>query len=408
MFSAPARLVAGHPARGVASSEGYQWGVVMSDNQQEFFFEGGRIVDLRAGVERLLSAGARGLMILASEGDNWQSEDLNPWLQSLTVPVFGGIFPNIIHDARLHASGTLVLGYREQVKVAVVADLADKAGLEPQLQALTAFLDGATSLITLVDGLSTNIESFVDSLYEILGAKAPVVGGGAGHLDFVQRPCLFCQQGMIEDAALLIALESRIDSGIAHGWQKLEGPFLVTRSHANVLEELNYGPAFEVYRQVVEKHSGMRFSEADFFAISKTYPLGIESVDGDFLVRDPIRRVDDHLVCVGDMPQNATVYLLKGDAELLIESAGGAADQALRGRRLRMDEKTPSDYRALVFDCISRVLFLDDRFTTELQAINGALPGVTGVVGALTLGEIANSNSGAIELMNKSTVVSVY
>lgn len=380
----------------------------MTDDQRECFFKGGRIEDLQASAERALQAGAQSLMILASEADAWQPDQLSPWLQSLPVPVFGGIFPNIIHGARRHASGTLVLGFNESVEVAVVTGLSAQPGLEPQLQALTSFLEGAASLITLVDGLSSSIESFVDSLYEILGARVPVVGGGAGCLDFVQRPCLFCPQGMVGDAALLVALKSRIDSGIAHGWQKLEGPFLVTRSHANVLEELNYRPAFEVYRQVVEEHSGLRFSEAEFFAISKTYPLGIESVDGDFLVRDPIRRVDDHLVCVGEVPQNATVYLLKGDAQLLIASAGEAADCALRGRRTRMNGDDHSAFRALAFDCISRVLFLDDQFAAELQAINTALPGASSIVGALSIGEIANSECGTIELMNKSIVVSVY
>ncbi|MEZ5461256.1 FIST signal transduction protein [Dokdonella sp.] len=380
----------------------------MTDDQGECFFEGGRLEDLQACAGRMLDAGARSLMILASAADKWQPADLDPWLQSLPVPVFGGVFPNIIHGVQCHAHGTLVLGFRESVEVVVVRGLSDRHGLEPQLQELGQWFAGAVSLITLVDGLSSNIESFVDSLYEVLGARAPVVGGGAGYIDFVQRPSLFCADGMLEDAALLIALETRIDSGIAHGWQKLEGPYLVTRSHANVLEELNYCPAFGVYSEIVEAHSGMRFADTDFFAISKTYPLGIESVDGDFLVRDPIRRVGDHLVCVGEVPQNATVYLLKGEAQLLIDSAAEAAMQALQSRRLRMNGEASSVYRALAFDCISRVLFLDDRFAAELSAINSALPGVRSVVGALTLGEIANSRCGAIELMNKSTVVSVY
>lgn len=380
----------------------------MKPDQREFFLDGARFADLRAGVQGLIDANAQSLMILANEGDQWRPDQLDPWLRSLPVPVFGGVFPNIIHGAQRHASGTLVIALDEVVQVDVVAGLSDKRGLEPQLQNLAPLLGNATSMITLVDGLSPNIESFVDSLYEILGARAPVVGGGAGYLDFVQRPCLFCPQGMIMDAALLIAVNARIDSGIAHGWQKLAGPYLVTRSHANVLEELNYCPAFEVYREVVETHSGTRFAEAEFFSISKTYPLGIESVDGDFLVRDPIRHIGDKLVCIGEVPQNATVYLLVGDGGELIASAGDAAAQALDSRRRRMQAGTASPYRALIFDCISRVLFLDDGFTAELRAINDALPDAESVVGALTLGEIASSRCGVIELMNKSTVVSVY
>jgi hypothetical protein len=56
---------------------------------------------------------------------------------------------------------------------------------------------------------------------------------------------------------------------------------------------------------------------------------------------------------------------------------------------------------------MSRVLFLGDAFADELHAVDSALADTQIMVGALTIGEIASSKGGLIELMNKSTVVSL-
>lgn len=378
----------------------------MIDGRCEVFIQGSDLDQLRAATRQLLQSGARSLMILACADDDWVHSQLQTFLGSLPVPVFGGVFPSIIYQAQRHARGTLVLGLHEDLVVHTITRISDKAGALGQLEALSDSLKLARSLICLVDGLSTNLEAFVESLYEQVGASMPVTGGGAGYLDFVQRPCLFSNQGLIADAALLIAKPTAFYLGIAHGWQRLEGPFLVTKSRANVLEELDYRPAFEVYREAVLAHAEVDFETTDFFSTSKTYPLGIESVDETFLVRDPIKRSENRLICVGEVPQNATIYLLKGEAATLISSAGDAAAMALAKRQTTQSAADPS--AALVFDCISRVLFLDDSFAAELTAVKDALPGVDHIVGALTLGEIASSEYGLIELLNKSTVVTVF
>ena len=41
-----------------------------------------------------------------------------------------------------------------------------------------------------------------------------VIGGGAGTLDFVQRPCLFTRAGLLENAALVIKLPVPLRSAV--------------------------------------------------------------------------------------------------------------------------------------------------------------------------------------------------
>lgn len=360
---------------------------------------------LDAAIARLRNEGLHSFLLLASEADNWDPAILSAWLQSLHVPVFGGIFPGLVRRAQSLRHGTLIMGFPQRLEIVVVRRLSDRAAVEPQLLASAALLEGAPSLMVLFDGLCPHLEAFVESLYAIVGGHALVVGGGAGHGDLVQRPCLLGNAGMLEDSALLVALPGVVAHGVAHGWQRLSGPFLVTRSQGNVLAELNYQPAFEVYRREVEEHSGETFADTDFFAIAKTFPLAIEGVDGDFLVRDPIKRDGAALICVGELPQNATVFLLKGEASTLIASAGEAALAACRESRQHGHAVDASV--AVVFDCISRALFLGAAINDELAVIESALAGCEDIFGALSLGEIASSRAGVIELMNKSTVVAL-
>lgn len=379
----------------------------MKLGQQAEYFDGGGVKELCAAIERLRDTKMRSLMILACEADHWPRQDLDPLLQSLDIPVFGGIFPSIIYNSRLHRTGTLVVGFADVLDVSVVSHLADRQAIEPQLAKLVPVLERASSVLGLVDGLSANLETLVECLYGILGARTPMIGGGAGHLDLIQRPCLLSNQGLLDDCALLVSLPMRISRGIAHGWQMLSGPFLVTKSVGNVLEELNYRSAYEVYRSEIAENSDADFSASEFLSISKTYPIGIESIDGEFLVRDPIKRDGNSLVCVGEVPENAAIHFLKGDAAHLIAAAGDAAQAALAEYQKKSSAHTAEPALALIFDCISRCLFLGNAFDSELDAIKQALPGVECMVGALTMGEIASSRRGLIELMNKSTLVAL-
>src|SRR5690606_33849457 len=110
---------------------------------------GGKLAELRAATARLQAAGAGSLMILACEADDWDPVELSPWLQSLQVPVFGGIFPSIIHRATNLRSGTLVVGFPAGVKVAAINALSRHEGLDSQLQAIVPMLEAAAALMVL-------------------------------------------------------------------------------------------------------------------------------------------------------------------------------------------------------------------------------------------------------------------
>jgi hypothetical protein len=177
-------------------------------------------------------------------------------------------------------------------------------------------------------------------------------------------------------------------------YSTVSGPYQVTKSDKNRIIQLNHQPAFEVYKTVVEKHSNRQFDDKNFFDIAKGYPFGINKLNSEKVVRDPIVVEEDgSLVCVGDVPENSYLDILNGDNNSLIEAAGQAKEESVKN-----NEKV--DF-SIFIDCISRVLFLQDEFVKELEAVKIEN---TPLFGALTLGEIANNGDSYLEFYNKTSV----
>ncbi|WP_216601397.1 FIST C-terminal domain-containing protein [Vreelandella azerica] len=105
------------------------------------------------------------------------------------------------------------------------------------------------------------------------------------------------------------------------------------------------------------------------------------------------------LTCVGEVPEGCMVKLLNGNPNTLIAAAAHAREQAMAQHK----GSTPTSADWLLIDCISRVLFLGDDMTKELEAVGQG----EAVFGAFTLGEIANSGSDYLEFYNKTIVLGV-
>ncbi len=341
-----------------------------------------------------LDKGAKALLILAADANNCQPGDFDPWLSACPVPVFGGVFPQIIHGGSNHEKGYILAALSQPVTIHNVVGLSDpEADYFDVIDPLFADKPEPASVMVLVDGLASRIGALLDAVYDVLGSEPSFFGGGAGSLSFVQKPCLFSNQGMLVDHAQLIVMPGRFALGVDHGWEKFAGPFVVTAGERNVLESLDFKPAFEVYRKHVEADSGRRFDADNFFDIAKSYPFGMEKPDGSIVVRDPITCDENNMVCVGEVPKNSIVYLLKGRPENLIAAAGRGASNLPAGKGA-----------ALLTDCISRVLYLEGRFVEELAAVQSEL-GERSLFGMLSLGEVANGGDYCLEFYNKTLVI---
>lgn len=357
---------------------------------------------LQAAIGDMASTpGVKGVMVLACERNGDVPDDFNQWLQALSTPVFGGVFPSLIAEGICLESGNLVLGMASPLDVYVVPSLSDATLDYDSFLNRTISADklaNTRTMFVFVDGLAPRVGSLIESLFNTFGLHGNFIGGGAGSLVTPQLRCLLTPQGVIRDAAVIAIPQLASHVCVAHGWQPLAGPFEVTESENNVILSLDWEPALQVYRQVIETHQGSVFDLADFSVTAASHPFGIARLNSEFVVRDPIAiREDGGLICVGDVPRGSSVHIMHGDLATLLAAA--------RKVRQLADTGSPADAAQgvdIFIDCISRSLFMGDNIGQELQSVRYR---TRPQIGAFTLGEIANSEREYLEFHNKTAVV---
>jgi len=348
----------------------------------------------------ILASGAKSLMILACSSNDYSSPTLNNFLRDSPVPVCGGLFPEVFCASCRLDRGFVVVGFPFSISVSCYQQISSFHTNKTRIA--DGDLNGLSQdLLVFIDAASSAAEDFICGLYEEIGGGIDVVGGGCGSLDFKSRPCVFSRAGLLADAALVVQLPVPMECAAGHGWQVLSGPYLVTEADGVHVKTINYLPAYQVYKNLLEEITEYRFSDNNFFEISQNFPLGIVGLNKDILVRDPVQSVNGELICVGRIPVNSMIYILCAKPENIIQAAEKTASKlANKGER-----GVAGVELVLAFDCVSRALYLGDNFAGELAAIQHGLGSDKSLVGALSIGEIANVSQGTISLLNKSIVL---
>jgi hypothetical protein len=343
--------------------------------------------------------------VLVGERDAPDLEALVAALRTTPWSFFGGLFPALLDGGERRDAGVLAFTLPRLTEPLVVQGLgAGRFALPDCLPAVQGHTGSKPTALVLVDGLAPNISRFLEGVYNQLGSRVSYWGGGAGSLSLEPRPCVFTREGVHQGAAIIALSSLPARLGVRHGWRELKGPFVATRSSRNVIAELNWKNAFELYRSAVEADARTVLTRETFFTVASGYPFGIRKEGQEAVVRDPVAVGEGgSLVCVGDVPENAVLSIHKGEAATLIAAAGQAAREARPPGPVKVRQ-------CLLADCVSRALFLGDRFGEELAAIAAGLgETATGTrpIGMLTLGEISSHGQGYLEFFNKTCVVAV-
>lgn len=348
-------------------------------------------------------ATVKGIMILSCDANGITPEKVDSALRECTKPIWGGIFPGLLYEKERLERGSIVAGLHQRAKTTVLKNISDPdSDQEDRMEEIELEDLENSTMFVYIDGLSPGVERVKDTLFDHLGLTSNYIGGGGGSLSFVQRPCIFTNEGLLADAAVLSIVDAKSGIGVAHGWQPVSEALKITEVDRNRVISINWKPAFAVYKEIVEALSGMRFAETGFFELAKAYPLGIVKMAKEMVVRDPIEvKEDKDIICVGEIPANSFVYVLHGDKDSLLQGAKDARTWAENSfSEIPAKESGPLPTTVFI-DCISRVLFLQDDFPSELEAVHrgGQL------IGALTLGEMANTGKFYLEFYNKTSVV---
>lgn len=309
----------------------------------------------------------------------------------------GGIFPGVIKGNQCYPDKVLLLPVQFDSVPYLIQGLDDGNIDIPSL----SFPNPSGSLFILVDGLSNWISKFLFCLYNEIGSEFQVFGSGTGSGTFSRNNCIFCKEGFFKDAALVVLLKNPITQSIQHGWKSIAGPYLATKTSANVLEQINWKPAFEIYKEIVEKEEQVVLTKENYFEYIMHYPFGVFRSEGENLIRDPVELEENQSIRFGaEIPSNSVLYLMKSDVEAML----------LAGHKACTDVVTRTKHPKFLFiaDCISRTWILNEQFNDELENI--ALKAETKnipIFGVLAMGEISSANGALLDYHHKTIVISI-
>jgi hypothetical protein len=339
-----------------------------------------------------INASEEALSSLIFIGDNNQLtvSEINQALSKLKKPMLGGIFTGLISEGQNYDHGILRVDLPYALKTATF-DLSNARNMNDHVLSFYEKIEShGKTMFLFVDAFADNKMAFINEIYNYFGISVSYLGGGAGSLSFDRKPVVFNETGILENAAVIGMLDESVQVGVSHGWTPISNPLKVTEAEGKLVKSIDWEPAFDVYKKLIQEHANIEISKENFFDVAKSYPFGMSKIQANFVVRDPISVQDNGLLIVDEIPSGEFVYVLHGNKKQLLQGASDARNKGV------VDSKST----IFCIDCISRVLYLADDFKDEIRTIdNGGM-----VYGILSLGEIANFGTN-LEIFNKTIVV---
>jgi hypothetical protein len=343
----------------------------------------------------------KSILFFKTNDDLFSDEYLTPLLQSFKKPLIGGVFYELIFNSIRKNTGILLIPLKYKL-ITEVFDFGTNSisNFEKLEKRFSDTLPENGSVFIFTDAFASSKNLFIEDLFNFFGFKYTFIGAGCGSDSFVSFPCVIHNSGIHANNGVIGFSEEPVKLGVAHGWTPITKPLKVTESELNKVSSINWEPAFEVYRRVVERHSGLNFDDTDFLDIAKSYPIGLVKIDGELVIRDPFLTKDGTIYCLDNIEKGQYITIMNGNVNSLIAGAAKAAESC---REIGPIMDNAEDF-VFCIDCISRVKFLNEDYYKELKAVGGDLP----VNGAVSFGEIANDGHSFLEIYNKTVIVAKW
>lgn len=306
-----------------------------------------------------------------------------------------------IQDTRVTVDGVVAAALAfdgSSVRVATTTS-DDSASAGARLaEALPA--EGLRHVLVLSEGSSVNGTELTRGLLGVTGGLSrgvppgvSVTGGLAGDAQRFERTFVVHGNQVLANGVVAVGLYGerlRIGYGSVGGWDPFGPDRIITRSEGNTLYQLDGKPALALYKQYLGPHADDLPSSALLFPLLLSTPRSelVRTILG-------VNEEDQSMLFAGDVPQGATVRLMKANFDRIVDGAAGAAEAstAIGG--------TPEF--ALLISCVGRRLILKQRTEDELEAVRRVVGPTAVMAGFYSYGELGPSARGAsCELHNQT------
>ena len=260
-------------------------------------------------------------------------------------------------------------------------------------------------ILVFSDGQLVNGSALVNGLNKYVRDGVIVSGGLAGNRPNFGTTVVGLNDDIGKGNIVAIGFygdDLHISCGSKGGWDEF-GPFrTVTKASGNVLYELDGKSALDLYK----RYLGPQAENLPYSAL--LFPLSMkvgQGEDATSVVRTThnIDEEENSLILSGEVEEGATVRMMKGNFDRLIEGAAQAArdSQAKNGH-------TPPELVLLV-SCAGRKLVLDQRIEEELEAVEEVFGEDSFYTGFYSYSELSPSKPGGqCDLHNQTMTLTTY
>ena len=258
-------------------------------------------------------------------------------------------------------------------------------------------------VFVISDGQKVNGTELVKGMNQYHQGRIPITGGLAGDGADFEKTLVGINESPTEGNIVAIGFYGnslKIGHGSKGGWDPFGPERVVTRSTQNVLYELDHQSALKLYK----KYLGPLSEELPSSAL--LFPLCIRLPEHKEIIVRTILSIDEEkqsMTFAGDIPEGATVQLMKANFERLVDGAIVAAESSL----LTMGSFKPD--LAILISCVGRRLVLSDRTEEEIEEVTNVLGDHTAITGFYSYGEISPLlTSARCELHNQTMTITTY
>jgi hypothetical protein len=313
-----------------------------------------------------------------------------------------------IHDTRFLAHGMVALAVQFQhSRLALechrqTPDL-DAFAIGRSLAEALADKDEPGAVFVLSEGLGVNGSRLIMGFNAVFKGRVPVTGGLAGDGTRFQSTWVMHQDEIRHDMVCALGIYGErlgVAYGSRGGWDVLGPERLVTRSHGNVLYELDDQPALALYK----KYLGDRAK--DLPASGMLFPLALRAEQGG--PEQKVRTIlgmdeeEQSITFAGDIPQGSLVQLMRANFDRLIDGAEDAAAS------MDLTSWTGGPLCCIAISCVGRHLVLGPRVEEEIEAVRERLPAQARLAGFYSYGELSPLSSGLCDLHNQTMTLTLW
>jgi len=253
-------------------------------------------------------------------------------------------------------------------------------------------------VIVLSDGLNINGAELVSGLRENL-PNISITGGLAADRSNFMKTFVIRNNEILENQIIGLGFYSKclkVGYSSKGGWDSFGIERLVTKSHKNVLYELDGLPALELYKSFLGEEANNLPSSGLLFPLSmrnneNSTPL-VRTILG-------VNEEEQSLTFAGNIPEKSYVRLMKANIDRLINGAEDSAITAKKGFK-------ESCELAILISCVGRRMVLKQLIEEEVEVVRDVIGKKPSITGFYSYGEIApHGEFSPCELHNQTMTI---